>query len=604
MCFFMFNPKPLSAIQSRGYGMPKTRFMRNVVVTTAAVTLFFMMNSMVFGQAGPNVAAAASGQPALGEVKRIQGQVFKSSPLQGGSSPVQEGMQVYIDDTLFTEPSSKAWWNHSASQDQRQFAPLTPSNISMGEKSRFEFLRFDKQNDAEFFVGEMPRGLIRFIKELPRTTPQSSFTVTTPTALIEVMLSDRAADFVIEVNNDRRTTIYGIWGAVKVRHISTNFQQERIVRSCQKVDVDIDKEPSPVQGVSSSFLKQLITRTTIPYTLPEDVPNCDSPPPVRIEEPVVEEFIPDGCPCPPYQELVGNTCVSCPSSRSYDPASCSCSYRCRSDHHCRRCEWCDNGICRPKRCPPGEWLNHESCRCERECHKQCPPGFWLNPKTCSCERKCDKHCPPGQWLNPKTCECESHCNKNCLPGQRLNKETCQCESKCQKQCGPNEWLNHSTCECVPKCRKHCPEGQHLNKELCRCEGKPSCKKVCPRESRLDQVSCECIPIIKKEDQHTGCKSDSECGHGLRCFNGKCVQTGTKDHDKTKPTSDWPKPHIENKFPIESNKPVIPKGQDGPKFQQDKPRIEIQKPDFQKPDFQKPLSDPKTFHEPGRQQQLR
>ncbi len=564
----------------------------------------------------PGQGSSGGNQPAqtVGEVKQIQGEVSIGRPGQREAIEVRGVTPIELEDTLLTDINSKAWWNQASRNSQ---PPPTTGDISLGEKSAFQFIRYEYRNNEETFVGETSQGLVRFIKELPRTNPPSSFTITTPTALVEVIMADRAADFVIEIIDERHTTVYGIWGAVKVRNISSKFQEERIVRSCQKVDIEFEREPSPIQGVSPQVLKNLITRTTIPGTLPEDVPNCGSSQQVITPPPFV-----DRCPCPPNEELRGNTCVPCASWRGYDPDTCSCSFRCRSNHHCRRCEWCDNGRCRRIICPPGEWLNKDTCRCERGCDRHCPPGFWLNPSNCECERRCNKNCGPGQWLNPKTCECERRCHKTCEPGQRLNpktcecerrcdktcesgqwldpktcecrskcdkkcppgqhlnKQTCQCESKCKKTCGPNEWLNYQTCECRPKCMKTCPKGQTLNRELCRCEGKQECNKVCPANQRLDRESCRCIDLIPKKPDQPGCRNNTDCGPGMTCRNGKCVSSGI---DKPK---DHIKPHVEPQFPIESKKPLTPhppKGVDRPSQVPDRPK-------FEKPSLIQPKED--------------
>jgi hypothetical protein len=498
----------------------------------AALLLFVsvFLSMSLLSASGQNVqgssAQSGSEPPTIGVVKRIQGAATVARPGQA-PVPINEGFAIHIEDTLQTTVNSKAWWNQAPAGSP--IPALSTGNASLGENSSFELIRMDSEGGAEAFTGEVGSGLVRFIKAIPNTSPQPSFTITTPTALIEVLPADRPSDFVVEVRNQQITTIYGIWGAVRVRNISDKFTEERIVRSCQKVDVEADKEPGPVVGVSPQTLKDLITRTTIPNTLPEDVPTCGEGGPVPYEVEVVPEgeyWPPEGgCPCPPYQEWVGYGCAPCPHWKFYDPYSCRCVSRCRNDYNCPKCQRCEDGHCRPILCPPGEWLNYETCRCERKCDKRCPPGSWLNPRTCECEKQCHRECKPGQWLNPKTCECETQCRRTCPPGQKLNPERCVCEPFCDKPCPSDQWLDYKTCRCVPRCNLQCPQGQYLNKELCKCEGIiPSCKRTCPPGQKLNPATCTCERACDRQcppDQwlnYSTCQCIPRCN--LQCPEGQ------------------------------------------------------------------------------------
>ncbi len=66
------------------------------------------------------------------------------------------------------------------------------------------------------------------------TDPPSTFSVATPTAWIDVIHTDRAADFVVETVEESRTTITVIWGQVRVRNISDQAKEERILTSCKR----------------------------------------------------------------------------------------------------------------------------------------------------------------------------------------------------------------------------------------------------------------------------------------------------------------------------------------------------------------------------------
>ncbi len=520
-----------------------------------------------------------SQQEQIGAIKRILGSVSIRRVGESRPQPVKENDPVFLQDILRTDRAGKAWWRSG-----RKGAPQQ-GDASLGNSSSLEFVRFDQEGSSSDFSGEVAQGMVRFIRDLPKSTPRSHFIISTPTAIIEVLSTDRPADFVVEVSNDQKlTTVYGIWGAVKVRQLFAEYVQERIVRSCQRVDVEEDKEPQPVVSVSPETLTELIRKTTIPKTLPEEVPSCrdstvveppviDEEPPYVFGPPVIDEEPPDDvrCPCPPGQELVGGACEGCPRWKKYSRRTCSCVSRCRHDKQCRRCETCRNGYCEPihKKCPPGQKWDRKTCACVGECRPiHCQEGFWFNPKTCRCERKqpCDKKCPPGQtldektctcvgcrpidcqegfWFNPKTCRCERKqpCDKKCPPGQTLdektctcvgcrpidcqegfwfNPKTCRCERKqpCDKKCPPGQTLDEKTCTCVG-CRPiDCQEGFWFNPKTCRCERKHPCDKKCPPGQHLDVAACKCVGDTTVPTK--GCSSDSECGPRSVCRHGKCV----------------------------------------------------------------------------------
>ena len=268
------------------------------------------------------------------------------------------------------------------------------------------------------------------------------------------------------------------------------------MRSCQRVDVEEDKEPQPVIRVSPETLKELIQKTTIPRNLPEEVPSCrdsdvveatiiDEEPRDVVGQTLIDEEPPDvvRCPCPPGQELVGGACEGCPRWKKYSRRTCSCVSRCRHDKQCRRCETCRNGFCEPihKKCPPGQKWDKKTCACVGECRPiHCQEGFWFNPKTCRCERKqpCNKKCPQGQTLDEKTCTCVG--------------------------CRPID----------------CQEGFWFNPKTCRCERKQPCDKKCPQGQHLDLAACKCVRDGTVPTK--GCTSDSECGPRSVCRHGKCV----------------------------------------------------------------------------------
>jgi hypothetical protein len=147
-----------------------------------------------------------SQQEQIGAIKRIMGNV---SIRRVGESPqaVKENDAVFLQDILRTDRAGKAWWRSGRKGSPQQ------GDASLGNSSLLEFVRFDQEGSSSDFSGEVDQGIVRFIRDLPKSTPRSHFIISTPTAIIEVLPTDRPADFVVEVSKDQKlTTVYGIWG--------------------------------------------------------------------------------------------------------------------------------------------------------------------------------------------------------------------------------------------------------------------------------------------------------------------------------------------------------------------------------------------------------
>ena len=207
----------------------------------------------------------------VGKIERTQGATMVRRAGEADFGLISRGDPVYCQDTIGTDPTdknAKIWWRHPSPVQM---------DASLGRDSLLGFIAFDQVGPASNFVGSVSKGMVRFIRKLPITEPESSFTTITPTALIQVIPTDRAADYVVSVIDENHMSVTVIWGAVMVRNISEQFTQERQVTSCQMVIVEKDKEPSEVMPVGSDTLRELIRQTTIPNTLPTSVPTCEPP---------------------------------------------------------------------------------------------------------------------------------------------------------------------------------------------------------------------------------------------------------------------------------------------------------------------------------------
>lgn len=238
----------------------------------------------------------------IGEAGAVDGTVRIMPKGKTEFKDLTEGDSFGLDDNVTTEEKSKVWLRFT-----------DDSHHSLGEESGVLFNDSGDDKGATFYHGHITEGEIRIIKKLPKTEPPSSYVITTPSAIVDVQPTDDAADFVVRVNNNLQTSVSVIWGKVKVKNILEDIQEQRTLRSCQRVLVNAGEKPSKVFGISSESLKKAIERTTIPETLPDKVPQC--------------EKAKRDCRCPWGTALdTDGTCKPCAffAGAVYDPETCSC----------------------------------------------------------------------------------------------------------------------------------------------------------------------------------------------------------------------------------------------------------------------------------------
>jgi Cys-rich repeat protein len=458
---------------------------------------------------------------------------------------------LYIMDFVSTGKSSKLWWkgtfNAYSTSDKWKPGPDV-THGSLGADSVFGFKQFTRAGASYRFVGYVQKGTVRFIKTLPNTDPPSKFTIGTQTAWIEVLYSDRAADFIVESKNASVTTVTVLWGKIRVRNISPETKESRVLTSCQEVDVERDQEPGDIKWVSTDTMKELVKRTTIPRTLPEDVPSCE-----RLKTEVLLDrsavFLPPPgvalFPVPVFVPVPPGKKECCPPGQMYDSRTGKC-----------RCP-CPEG-----ELPPVAVLGNNGSVADglaRPCGS-CRNGAKFNPDTCSCECPCPQgFLLPGQGCVPQCPEGYSavydasssppyrcrYCVQTGVGNEPLPPPLRQCQNG--EQCDRCEACVLGTC--VPKA---CDFGLYLDQQSCEClpvkNGKPiacsdnaqcpsSCWKCvhgqcipritsCPEQQRLNPSTCQCEPEAGDGEGvlTTECHSDSDCGEYGHCHDGRCSRT--------------------------------------------------------------------------------
>ncbi|MEW6112956.1 MAG: hypothetical protein AB1664_12570 [Thermodesulfobacteriota bacterium] len=518
---------------------------RGLLLASAALIVWQLSSGWAAGQA-PTAAPAAYQREVLATVGAIQGDAQVQRAGEAKFKKIAVKSPLYVMDFLATGKNSKIWWKgvfnaYSPSAGWQPAPEVTHG--SLGADSVFGFKEFERAGASYRFVGYVMKGSVRFIKSLPKTDPPSSFIIGTHTAWIEVLPSDRAADFIVQSMNEALTTVTVLWGKVRVRNVSPETKEFRVLTSCQEVDVERDKEPSEIRWVSTDTMTKLVKRTTIPKTLPEDVPACE-----RLKTEVIlnvaDVFLPPAgvvlfpvVPIPP-REPKDKEC--CPPGQIYDPRTGECRCPCEDRGRPVTLASVGTGQCEP--CRNGARYNPQTCQCECPC----PPGQYLLPG-----QGCVPQCPPGfipsydvSSAAPQRCPvCQGQDSTVPLPPI----QPCQTN----EQCGRCEVCRDNSC--VPRI---CPDGQYLDRQSCecrpatnfisrQCEADTQCSScqrcvngvcqsqmTCPERQRLNLATCQCEPLPTNgittlttvpTGELEGCQSNRDCPKGQICRGGNCVK---------------------------------------------------------------------------------
>ncbi len=220
-------------------------------------------------------------------------------------APLSRGDPANVGDVVETEKESKCY-----------IRLIDESDNSLGESTSYNVNDLEEVDGITFFNGWLDKGIARFRKKLPPTNPPSTYVITTPTAVIMVEPGEELTDFVVDILNTGQTYVAVLSGVITVKNISEDIPEEQKVRACQGVYVDQEKPPTKPHGVPPEEYRRLIEATTIPGTLPEDVPICETQP----------DWIHYDCPCPPgfAEDPFTGDCLPCAECSYYDWETCSC----------------------------------------------------------------------------------------------------------------------------------------------------------------------------------------------------------------------------------------------------------------------------------------
>ncbi len=239
----------------------KNAYLIQCALVSIIVVSCLQLATICEAQAPPGTAGA------IGLAQRIQGAAVILHAGAPDFYALGEKDPTFLQDLIGTdpEPNTRSWWKGTQA---------VQADASLGAATALQFLGFERQGRSTQFAAQVGQGIVRFVKKLPKTTPPSSFAVFTPTALVAIIPTDETADFFVEDLDQNKTQITVNFGAVMVKNVSEQLPQQQILRSCQTVVVERDREPSGIMGVTEDVLRELINRTTIPRTLSNRVANC------------------------------------------------------------------------------------------------------------------------------------------------------------------------------------------------------------------------------------------------------------------------------------------------------------------------------------------
>jgi hypothetical protein len=497
----------------------------------------------------------------LATVGAVQGDTKVQRAGEAQFKKIAAKSPLYIMDFLATGKNSKLWW-------QGVFNAFTPSDKwkpgpdvthgSLGADSVFGFKQFERAGASYRFVGYVQKGSVRFIKTLPNTNPPSTFTIGTQTAWIEVLPSDRATDFIVESKNEALTTVTVLWGKVRVRNVSPETKESRVLTSCQEVDVARDQEPSEIKWVSSDTMKELVKRTTIPKTLPEDIPSCErlksevildqtevylAPPGVALYPAIVPVpvAIPGENPecCPPgkiYNRRTGQCVCPCPNGERPPPPPSA-----TNGSTVNSIGPIGTGPCGS--CRRGSNFNPDTCTCEcpcpqgfllpgQGCVSQCPEGYsqaWDSSNSPPYRCLYCVQYPPGTVVDPippplRQCTPDSGRVPRDPDVPRVPDEVSRGVTP-----RPERPVLPDSPEVPPAGRGRASERIPTliaSVPSADCGPCDECvdgfcqPRLCRTGFYLDRISCECLPV--KDGQPIACSDNTQCPSCMACVQGRCI----------------------------------------------------------------------------------
>jgi hypothetical protein len=210
--------------------------------------LWLLIVLMVPQVLAPGSAAQAQLGEEVGRVTLLEGGATVQRSTSSTRQPLRVESRIYQQDVIRTEAASKV-----------QLTFIDDSVVNLGEKSALEITRFVRSaaQQTQTSILTIPIGVFRAIVQ--KLSPQSTFEVTTPTAIAAI----RGTDFMGEVTPELSSFVV-LEGFVALFSVRTIFRGIVALTDGLGSSVSRDQPPSAPAQWRETRIEALRRATTVP----------------------------------------------------------------------------------------------------------------------------------------------------------------------------------------------------------------------------------------------------------------------------------------------------------------------------------------------------
>jgi hypothetical protein len=195
----------------------------------------------------PSAVAHAQDGKSIGQVTAVEGRVTVLRQGKFAPEPVMVRKSVFREDIIETDRASKV-----------RITLVDATVISLGEQSRLELRQFSYDSQQQKRAGRFAMTLGVFRAILKELMPQSTFEVTTPTAVAAI----RGTDLMGEVSPNS-TAIVVLDGTVEISSVRPSVPDQVVLTAGMGTTVTTDQPPSTPTRWSEARIEALRRATTV-----------------------------------------------------------------------------------------------------------------------------------------------------------------------------------------------------------------------------------------------------------------------------------------------------------------------------------------------------
>jgi hypothetical protein len=195
----------------------------------------------------PSAVGHAQDGKSIGQVTAVEGKVTALRQGKFAPEPLTLRRPVFREDIIETDRASKV-----------RITLVDATVISLGEQSRLELMQFSYDPQQQRRAGRFAVALGVFRAILKELMPQSTFEVTTPTAIAAI----RGTDLMGEVSPNS-TAIVVLDGTVAVSNVRPSVADQAVLTPGMGTSVTSDQPPSAPTRWSESRIEALRRATTV-----------------------------------------------------------------------------------------------------------------------------------------------------------------------------------------------------------------------------------------------------------------------------------------------------------------------------------------------------